>query len=255
MKYHAEMRGSVLVPKLVGSYEEELHHVVGQIARNGYRTIVDIGCAEGYYAVGLAMLVPTATVIGYDIDERAQRICRRIAEINGVARRVTVLGECSHGELRSRITDRTLIVCDCEGFEHELLRCDIVPELHRCDLLVELHGRRAEIDSFVGAFSRTHNVELIQSRERRASDYPAVLKLETTYCAPRNEAAPSVLGLDHSRRSKMRSWRRKCSRYDSSNAVFQKNRRAILASLWFPKSMLALRKTPAESHEWESGLR
>jgi hypothetical protein len=43
--------GSALFPKLLGSYESELHPVLGGMMGNGYTTVVDIGCGEGYCAV------------------------------------------------------------------------------------------------------------------------------------------------------------------------------------------------------------
>src|SRR4051812_14244715 len=54
MAYVRQAAGSCLAPKLIGCYEAELHGVVARILRTGYTQIVDIGCAEGYYAVGLA---------------------------------------------------------------------------------------------------------------------------------------------------------------------------------------------------------
>lgn len=46
--------GSALIPKLLGCYEAELQGVLAQILATPYQDILDIGSAEGYYAVGLA---------------------------------------------------------------------------------------------------------------------------------------------------------------------------------------------------------
>ena len=54
MKYSFESHGSSIVPKLVGSYEAPLESWIEEAIKNGYNRIIDIGCAEGYYAVGLA---------------------------------------------------------------------------------------------------------------------------------------------------------------------------------------------------------
>src|SRR5436190_882004 len=51
-----ESSGSGLVTKLLGSYENELHPFIQQLGANKYTEIIDIGCAEGYYAVGLAQM-------------------------------------------------------------------------------------------------------------------------------------------------------------------------------------------------------
>src|ERR1700751_5228426 len=58
MKYPYDVVLSSCVPKLVGCYEEELHSVIEQIIRGRYSIVVNVGCAEGYYAVGLALKMP-----------------------------------------------------------------------------------------------------------------------------------------------------------------------------------------------------
>src|SRR4051812_19305855 len=55
MQYVTESYGSQLVPKLLGSYENELHDLVEQIVAQRPKIVIDIGAAEGYYAVGLAL--------------------------------------------------------------------------------------------------------------------------------------------------------------------------------------------------------
>src|SRR5688500_985732 len=47
-----------LVPKLLGSYECELHGALEQVIQGDYEQVVDIGAADGYYAVGLARALP-----------------------------------------------------------------------------------------------------------------------------------------------------------------------------------------------------
>ncbi len=47
-----------LPPRLLGCYEAELHGALERILGTRYDTVVDIGCAEGYYAVGLALKMP-----------------------------------------------------------------------------------------------------------------------------------------------------------------------------------------------------
>ena len=49
-------------PLLAGSYEAELHDVLEDVIVERPSRIIDVGCAEGYYAVGLAMRCPDAAV-------------------------------------------------------------------------------------------------------------------------------------------------------------------------------------------------
>ena len=85
--------GSSLFPKLCGSYESELHQVVERCLEKEFSMVLDIGCAEGYYAVGFALRQPTATVYAYDISQNARSLCAAMAEMNGVP--VKVEGKCT----------------------------------------------------------------------------------------------------------------------------------------------------------------
>src|ERR1043165_6627000 len=86
--------GSGLVTKLLGSYEDELHPFIKSLSSNQYSDIIDIGCAEGYYAAGLALLFPGAKIFAYDIDAVALERCAAMAEINGVQKRMNLRKRC-----------------------------------------------------------------------------------------------------------------------------------------------------------------
>src|SRR4051812_40571742 len=48
----------VSVPVLAGTYEAELHPVIADWMANPPRVAIDVGCSDGYYAVGLARELP-----------------------------------------------------------------------------------------------------------------------------------------------------------------------------------------------------
>ncbi len=176
MAYVPQATGSALIPKLLGSYEAELHDVITRVFDTVYDNVVDVGCAEGYYAVGLALRLPSVPVYAFDIDPLAQQRCRDMANANRVADRVSVGGECDARLLQTLMRERTLVVCDCEGYEMQLLQPELVPGLCTADVLVELHDL---IDpnishAILTRFSATHNVVLIQSGERDPKEYPAL---------------------------------------------------------------------------------
>lgn len=142
MKYPSlESAGSALYPKLLGSYELELHGVLDQIVKTDYETIVDVGCAEGYYATGLALRLPEAKVFAFDVDERAQQLCREMTQFNGVADRVEVRAHCSSQTLEELpLGRRALIISDCEGYEQALFTEECVEALAAHDVLIEVHA-------------------------------------------------------------------------------------------------------------------
>jgi hypothetical protein len=174
MGYLSEAVCSSLVPKLLGSYEAELHEVLAEILSRDYETVIDVGCAEGYYAVGLALALPRARVHAFDIDARARELCTTLARANKVEERVIVEGECDHERLNSLICGPTLIVCDCEGCELQLLDPELAPELLKSDLLIELHDMIVPniTPTILSRFAETHEVTLVDAAERDPSAFP-----------------------------------------------------------------------------------
>jgi hypothetical protein len=168
------------VPKLAGTYELELHPAVAQWIADRPALIVDVGCAEGYYAVGLARAIPGAQVHAYDIDEGWRRRCARLADRNDVGDRVRVRGQCTLADLRALPTEGVALFLDCEGCELELLRPDAVPAMTGWSILVELHDflRPGLTDEIVHRFEATHEIELIVQQGRDGLDRPELEVLD-----------------------------------------------------------------------------
>lgn len=182
MKYpKMESVGSALFPKLLGSYEKELEPLFEEICRKSYTEIVDVGCAEGYYAVGLAVKIPTAKVFAYDTNEEAISLCRQMAELNGVGERVETRDFCDAKELQNiKFTEKALIVSDCEGYEKELFTKETAAALRNHDLLIETHDfiDITISDRIRELFETTHNIKVIESiddiKKARTYDYPEI---------------------------------------------------------------------------------
>lgn len=56
------------LPKFLGTYEANLHPAIRRLTARRYDVILNIGCAEGYYAIGFARAVPGAQVQAFDTD-------------------------------------------------------------------------------------------------------------------------------------------------------------------------------------------
>ena len=169
----------MLFPKLLGSYESELHPVLFELLGNGYNTVVDIGCGEGYYAVGLAQKLPNAEVYGFDTDLRSRQLCASMAKLNGVEDRVHIGDKCDGKTLRSiPLGAKALIVSDCEGYEGSLFNNEIAEVLARHDLIIETHDFiDIELSGKIReAFARTHHIRSVRSTDdierAHSSHYP-----------------------------------------------------------------------------------
>jgi hypothetical protein len=165
--------------RLIGTYEAELAPAIEDlIARTAYDIVVNIGCAEGFYAVGLALRLPNTHVYAFDLCKKRQRLCVLNAHQNGVAARVTVDGRCTVKELDALLTleKHALLFLDCEGAEKGLLRPDLVPGLLQADLVVECHDflDSSITPTLLKRFHESHDVIRIDERTHELPDLPEV---------------------------------------------------------------------------------
>ena len=102
---------------------------------------MNVGCAEGYYAVGMARLMPQSLFLAYDINPKAVEYCKQLAKKNQVEERVKLGSNFSIGDLSHLDPKTTLVIVDIEGAEDELLGTSNIPYLKEFDLIVESHAR------------------------------------------------------------------------------------------------------------------
>ena len=170
-----QSQGSTLIPKLLGSYENEVHSWLEDVPSKGYDIVVDIGCAEGYYAIGLARLLPEAKIFAYDIEPASRKSCEQLAHVNGVSDQLSIGSFCSSETLRSLdFSSGGLIISDCEGYETELFDAETVRHLANVDLLIECHDHIGLpiTRTLIDAFSQTHKTTVFETTpdHRKALD-------------------------------------------------------------------------------------
>ncbi len=160
-----------VAPKFLGTYEDELHESIETAIARRPEIVLNVGCAEGYYAVGFATWLPGATVYAFDADPKARKATVRNASLNGVAAQVHVSGVVRAKRLENLLRlGRALVVMDCEGAEFELLDPKAAPSLAGAEIIVELHPHRhlAIEETMVDRFQIMHRLERIAQRATEA---------------------------------------------------------------------------------------
>ena len=171
MSYLDETVWGPITPKWAGTYEMELEDVIEEIIWRGYDRIVNLGCAEGYYAVGLALADRKPEVLAFDFDPISRIQARRLAQLNDVSERIRVFGECTHPWLNELIQGKTLVVADIEGDEVVLLDPAKAPRLKEADLLIEVHeyaGMQTAEEGVTNRFANSHSIARRVSHDRES---------------------------------------------------------------------------------------
>ena len=174
LEFIAQSAEGCHIPKLLGCYEQPLQPHINAALRAGYDVILNIGCAEGYYAVGMARQLHGTRVLAHDLDPTAQARCRELAERNGVADRVAIGGLFQPQDFARFIGQHTLVFCDIEGGEAELLDPAKAPALEAMDLIVESHeclipGITRQL---IERFSPSHFITVVHDDGQRRLDNP-----------------------------------------------------------------------------------
>ena len=172
-----------LAPKLLGTYEQELHAAIRDCAGNRYDAIIDIGAAEGYYAIGLALLLPVTPVFAFDTDPLSHAALAANAALNGCADRISIGGRCDTAALHALYDryPRTLVVSDCEGCEAILFTDSATNAAGRsADLLIECHDHwdATITPALIAALSPTHAITRIDQGGRDPNAFACLADLD-----------------------------------------------------------------------------
>jgi hypothetical protein len=175
MKYGSEAHCSQLAPKLAGSYEREIIPALQRMLAARPDVFIDIGAAEGYYAVGAAFARWAPRIVAFEVEPTARAALSALMALNQLAPdRIELRGICTAEDFNRLLADcaRPAVLMDIEGYELFLLDPLRVQHLDRCHLLLEHHdfviaGLRDEI---CRRMEPTHELTFIEQSPRTAAE-------------------------------------------------------------------------------------
>src|SRR6266513_5087392 len=175
MRYHGEAVCGAAAPKILGVYESELAPFLLRWSTVPFQHIIDVGAAEGYYAIGCATLWPQATVTAFESSEEGRRLLTRNVELNRMQSRVNIIGQCGQEQSKNAMLNGkpSLIIIDIEGAESHLLKPQSIPTLANAHIIVEIHDY---VDGSLGdtvssQLNSTHVVEEVRTQTRTLWDF------------------------------------------------------------------------------------
>jgi hypothetical protein len=152
--------------ELLGAYEHDLAPLIEDVIARKPQTIINVGAAYGYYALGFAQRLPEVGILAYESDVTRVNLIKKYGALNGVADRIKFRGECSATSLARDLetVGSAFVLMDIEGGEAAVLDAAIVPQLRRAELLIELHEMFVPgiTQMLQERFAATHDQSLIR---------------------------------------------------------------------------------------------
>ena len=126
----------------LGLYKKEVFETVEEALRD--RPIfIDIGAADGYYAVGVLKAGLAKRSIAFEMNPKAHNSIRALAALNGVQDDLEIHSAAGAGSLASlslESFDRCVVLCDIEGAEVDVLDDTALKLLSQAVIVIEVHG-------------------------------------------------------------------------------------------------------------------
>lgn len=161
--------------KLLGLYEEQVQDLIVKTQReNNLKNFVNIGCGEGYHALGLIKNNFFDKSICYEISEEARTILKENLKKNNIADKVQIKGEAKNNQINKDLVnlkiEETLFLIDIEGKEFSLFSDNDLNFLKKGFLIIEDHNfmisDNALKNNFYSSVKKYFNISIIQNGSR-----------------------------------------------------------------------------------------
>jgi len=118
LKISLNTHDSVLIPKLLGTYEIEIANHIRSLTEQS-KVFVDVGCADGYYTSGIAASTGIEKVVGVDISCEALELATESARNNELEHKCIFVNDIDLA--LPHIENETFVMVDVDGAEKKVL--------------------------------------------------------------------------------------------------------------------------------------
>jgi hypothetical protein len=168
---------------ILGEYERLVVDAIMESPRS-YSTFVDIGAADGIYAVGCSLSHKFSSSYCFESSEASQMSIRKNAVANNVETCITILGTARSDFLstltRSYSVDlsKTLFLIDIEGGEFDLLTEENLKLMRNSIVIVEIHkdveGFNSKYETLRRHSSNLFHLSELTSRTNLKNDFKEI---------------------------------------------------------------------------------
>ncbi|MEM9032062.1 MAG: hypothetical protein AAGB18_05400 [Pseudomonadota bacterium] len=137
---HASWGQSDVSAKILAVYERQITDRLVDLAdpKGG---LIDLGAADGYFAVGALFAGLFASCHAFEAREKARAGLAKTADLNGVADKLNIAGEATGPDVAAAAETLAsgVVLCDIEGAEFTLLTASVLARLSHLSVIIELH--------------------------------------------------------------------------------------------------------------------
>ena len=129
------------ITQTLGTYEEHILQKMIHFSKKGSSLLIDIGAADGYFAVGMAYANFYEKVCAFEIEQEGRDRILENAVANKCDHKIKVYGEANVASVLKVIegVDKATVLIDIEGAEYGLLSHEMISILKNHYVICELH--------------------------------------------------------------------------------------------------------------------
>jgi hypothetical protein len=170
-----------------GLYEQEILASLANLP-DTYRTLVDLGAAEGYYGIGAVASRLFDRSYCFEQSVEARGIILESAKLNGVSDRISIHGTADrdfYEIIPAAERSKSVLLVDIEGGEFDLLTEDVFRAFERSIIFIELHDYafrdgRDRLATLKASAGRFFNITELTTTARDLSKFPELRSFSDT---------------------------------------------------------------------------
>ena len=188
--------------KLLGIYEQEVMNEVFKTSSLAKRHFIDLGAADGYYAIGGLLKNRFELADCFEIDPLSQKCIQKNSEINNVMEFVKVHGEATEEFFKEVHCHsgwkNVFILCDVEGAEFDIFTATTLEAIKGATILIEIHNWIEDFwPKYEGLLHRAASNYKISTLSRVSMQIPDIHELRSWHDDNRalilSEGRPNVM--------------------------------------------------------------
>jgi len=160
--------------KILGLYEKEIQDLIVAIQKDKkYSTFVDIGGADGFFAIGSLVNNLFKKCEVFEISKKGRISIQKNSKQNNVYDSIRIHDKASKASLiKIDNINNSLILCDIEGGEYELFDEKLIKKIYPSDIIIEIHkNKENSLVNFEKRFTKIYSITKITQEPRSLKNF------------------------------------------------------------------------------------